>query len=127
MCVNINATIFSGIVGALFGSGITVFLYWHSRYSSAKNILYNRISILRYEVHWNCKDSDVFKFWNPSLLELMPMYNDIVRVSCPIQRRRIRNAWQEYKGEKNNNNEIISCPKNKEEFIHKIDSFLKVL
>jgi hypothetical protein len=126
-----------GFGGVLVGAIVTIALYWHSRYSSAKQALYNRLSLILYDVQWNCESSQnaIFKMWDPSLKELLPLYNDVMLFAPPFKRDKIRKAWQEYKGEnqaimKGLANEITDSkmfPKSKQEFKLKIDTLLQAL
>jgi hypothetical protein len=128
------SNLFSGLVGALFGIVVTLVLYWHSRYTSAKRALSDRLTILRHDVWWNCTDSEVFKTWDASLKEIWLLYNALFDFAL-WKRRRIRNAWERYKGV---NREVMEklqgevfdskmAPKNKQEFLHIISSFIDAL
>jgi len=128
----------SGFVGVVFGIAATIFLYWFNRYTTARHALIDRLLFLRHDVHWTCAPADVFKTWNASLKEIWLLYNAFIPIALPILRRgRVRQAWRDYKGEDHDtmkklaNEGIIvdnkAAPKNKVEFLHKIDSFLKAL
>jgi hypothetical protein len=132
--------LFSGFIGVVFGVATTVFLYWFNRYTIARHDLINYLSLLLHDVHWDCNPSpsDVFKTWDASLKEVWLLYNAFIPIAPPILRRgRVRKAWRDYKGEDHDtmkklaNEGIIvdnkTAPKNKDEFLHKIDSFLKAL
>ena len=128
----------SGFIGVAFGVATTIFLYWFNRYTTARHALIDRLLLLKHDVHWDCNPSDVFKTWDASLKEVWLLYNAFIPIAPPILRRgRVRKAWRDYKGEDHDtmkklaNEGIIvdskAAPKNKEEFLHKIDSFLKAL
>lgn len=129
--------IFSGFIGSVIGVVVTIGLYWHSRYISTKRSLVDRLSILLHDVHWNCSDPDVHKTWDTSLKDIWVLYNAFMDFAPPIKRGRVRNVWENYKGgghdtaKKLANDGIIvdskASPKDKNEFLHKISSFIKVL
>ena len=127
--------IFSGLIGGVLGAVVIIGLYWHSRYSSTKRALVDRLTILLHDVWWNCSESDVFKTWDASLKEILVLHNAFMDFAPPIKKGRVRKAWEQYKGI---NQEIMKelegqvfdskmHPKGKQEFLHKIDSFIKAL
>jgi len=132
-----TCNLFSGIIGALIGVAITVILYWHSRYISTKRALIDRLSILKHDVFWNCYDQDIFRTWDVSLKEIWLLYNAVFDFVPFWKRTSMQNAWGNYKGEdcdtvkKLSNQGIIvdskMAPKNKDEFLHRINSFLQAL
>ena len=129
--------IFSGLIGSILGVAVTIGLYWHSRYISTKRVLIDMLSILLHDVHWNCSEPDVFKTWDASLKEIWVLYNAFMDFAPPIKRGRVRRVWENYKGEDHdtvekfaNEGRIVdskASPKNKDEFLHKIGSFIKAL
>ena len=84
------SNLFSGLIGALIGIVVTVMLYWHSRYTSTKRALSDRLTILRHDVWWNRTDSEVFKMWDASLKEIWLLYNALFDFAPFWKRRRIR-------------------------------------
>jgi hypothetical protein len=130
--------LFSGLIGVAFGVAATVFLYWFNRYTIARHELINCLSLLLHDVHWNCDSSDVFETWDASLKKVWLLYNAFISVSPPILRRgRVRKAWRDYKGEDHDRMKKLAkegrivddkaAPKDKEEFLRKINSFLRAL
>jgi hypothetical protein len=79
----------------------------------------------------------VFVRWNETLKEIWALYNAFMDFAPPIKRGRVRKAWKNYKGEDRNVAEKLADqgiivdsklpPKNKEEFLHKIASFIKAV
>ncbi len=125
---------FSGVVGALFGVLATLCMYLHSRYSATRRALSDRLIILRYDIWWNCTDADVFKAWDASLKELWVLFNAYYDFTPFWRRRRVREAWEKYKGVNHyimdNLPEVPDTkmfPKSKEDFIQNITFFLKAL
>lgn len=129
------SNLFSGLIGTFIGIIVTVMVYWHSRYTSAKRALCDRLTILRHDVWWNCTDSEVFKTWDASLKGIWLLYNALFDFAPFWKRRRIRNAWEKYKGV---NHEVMEklqgqvfdskmSPKSKQEFLHSISSFIDAL
>ncbi len=127
--------LFSGLIGTIIGIVATFILYWHSRYTCAKRALADRLAILQHDVWWNCTDSEVFKMWDTTLKEIWGLYNALFSFAPFWKRRRIRIAWEKYKGV---NREVMEklhrvvfdskmSPKNKQEFLHSISSFLDAL
>ncbi|MBI3379074.1 MAG: hypothetical protein HY035_11855 [Nitrospirae bacterium] len=125
---------FSGLVGTLFGVIATLAIYLHSRYTASRRALADRLIILRYDVWWNCTDTDVFKTWDASLKDIWILYNAYYDVAPLWRRRSIKKAWDKYKGVNHyildhlpNVPDVKMFPKSKEEFIQNITSFLKAL
>jgi len=129
------SNLLSGFFGAIIGGFVTIFLYWHNRYTSAKRALINRLTILRHDVWWNCKDSDIFKKWDESLEEIWVLYNSLMDVFPLWRRRKLQRAWEEYKGI---NKEVMKklegevfdskmAPKSKNDFLQKISNILSLL
>jgi hypothetical protein len=124
-----------GFIGVLVGAIVTIGVYWHSRYSSAKQSFYNRLSVLFQDVYYECAQGDIYKIWNPTIKEFLPLYNDVMRFALPWQRRGIREAWQKYKGE--NQDVMVGLahelpdskmfPMDKQEFKQRITSLLTAL
>jgi len=127
----------TGLILSCIGVIVTICLYWHSRYISTKRPLVNRLSTLLYDVHYNCSEPDVYKTWDESLKEIWVLYNAYRDFASPFKRGRLRKAWENYKGEnpdrlKNLANDgiivdIKTPPKNKDDFLHKIKLFTKIL
>ncbi|MFH0771291.1 MAG: hypothetical protein V1933_01570 [Candidatus Omnitrophota bacterium] len=129
--------IFSGFIGSVIGVIATIGLYWHSRYISTKRAIVDRLSILQHDVYWNYSESDVFKTWDASLKEIWVLYNAFMDFAPPIKKGKACRAWKNYKGEDQktikelaNEGWIVDNkkpPKNKNEFLYKIYSFIKAL
>ena len=124
----------SGLIGSLLGVAATLVLYLASRRSSTKRALADRLIILRYDVWWDCTDADVFKIWDASLKELWILFNAYYEFAPLWRRRRVRKAWEKYKGVNHyildhlpNVPDTKMFPKSKEEFIQNITFFLKAL
>jgi len=132
--MNIYA-IFSGLIGAILGAAIAVGLYWHGRYISAKRALADRLIILRHDVWWNCNDSEIFKVWDASLKEIWLLYNALSDFTPFWKRKKITKAWDVYKGINHKIMEELRYqvfdsklpPKNKQEFLQKINPIIEVL
>lgn len=131
------SNLLSGFFGAIIGGFVTIFLYWHNRYTSAKRTLINRLTILRHDVWWDCTDSasDIFKKWDESLEEIWILYNSLMDVFPLWRRRSLQRAWEEYKGI---NKEVMEklegevfdskmAPKSKNDFLQKISNMLRLL
>lgn len=123
---------FSGIGGVFIGSIITVILYWHSNYKSAKRRFVDKLIILKNDVWWNCKrdTTQSYKIWDGSLQDILLLYNAVHDWTFLCKRIRLEKAWKRYKGEvKGAKDETLtkSPPKDKDDFIHRIDNLLNLL
>ncbi len=124
----------SGLIGSLIGVLVTLIIYWDSRRTATKRAIKDRLLILSDHVWFTCTDSDVFKTWDASLNELWILFNAYYDYAPFWRRRRIRKAWEKYKGVNNyvlkhlpNVPDSKMFPKSKDEFIQNITSFLKSL
>lgn len=125
-------SLFSGIGGVFIGSFITVIIYWHSNYKSTKRKFIDKLTILKDDVWWNCQvnTTQYSKMWNNSLKDILLLYNSVYDWSLPCKRTRLQKAWKEYKGEiKGAKDETLtkSQPKDKDDFIHRIDNLINSL
>jgi len=131
--INISQ-LYSGLIGSLIGVTITLILYLDSRRTSTKRALADRLLILRYDVWFDCSETDVFKTWDASLKELWVLFNAYYDYVPFWKRCRVRKAWEKYKGV---NHYILTnlpsvpetkmFPKSKDEFIQNITAFLQSL
>jgi len=129
------SNLLSGLIGTIFGVVFSGCLYWHNRYTSAKRRLADRLMFLRYDVWYTCDDRGVFKAWDDTLKEIWTFYNAFYDVAPCRKRKKVKKAWEAYKGADRKIMESLKDrvfdsklpPKNKEEFLHKITSFIEAV
>ena len=129
---NLFSGIFGAILGAAIGSITTIFIYWYGQHKASRRKLLDKLLLLKDDVWWNCKvnTTQSTKIWNNSLNDILIFYNTVYDWSLPCQRIRLKKAWKKYKGEiKGTKDETLtkSQPKDKEDFIHKINTLIDSL
>jgi hypothetical protein len=130
-----SCIIFSGILGALIGSLVTIILYLHSRHNSTKRALFDRLEFIRYDVYHG--KSTATDAWENTLIDIWQLYNAFYDFAWPWQRCSVKKAWCEYKvinkdaEEKAQAQGITyiskTAPFDTDNLFYRIDTFLKVL